>query len=300
MSTMLWGTRPDGSKVGFNLKVLTYNTHLLPRISEPFASRRGRGDYRARTIGARVAAFDLVGLCEVFDDRRRQALVEAAEATGGRYHVVWTKKPPLKGLTNSGLLLLSRFPVEAHHAITYDHASRFITHGFRADAFAAKGAIHARLRVRDAPPLGIDCFLTHLDSRSAAARAGQLRQLSGFIRTHAGGDRMVLLMGDLNVPADSSPFATDSSYTQLVASLAASGLDWVDAWATAGTGAGGTSDPLADDGGQRIDYIWLACGPSLDPNRVLQHIQVLRYLDGGVPEGSLSDHSGLACKLSDP
>jgi endonuclease/exonuclease/phosphatase family metal-dependent hydrolase len=300
MSAILTGTNQGRAKARFELRILTYNTHLLPRIAEPFASRRGRGDYRARTIGAQIAAFDLAGLCEVFDDGYRQTLIDAAEQAGGNFNVVWTKKPPYMGWATSGLMLLSRFPVEEQHSVTYEHASRFITHGFRADAFAAKGALHARLRVSDEPPLRLDCFLTHLDSRSAAARTGQLRQLAAFLRAHAGGGRAALLMGDFNVPDDSVSSATDSPYDRLVAELAATGLDWVDVWLTCGSRPGGTSDPLADEGGSRIDYIWLSPSPAGDSSPAPRKVEVLRYLDRQVPEGSLSDHAGVACSLSGP
>ncbi|HVX15753.1 MAG TPA: endonuclease/exonuclease/phosphatase family protein [Pirellulales bacterium] len=279
------------------VRVLTYNTHLLPRLAEAFASHRGRGDYRAETIGHRIAEHDLVGLCEVFDPTYRDSLIRSAQAaTDGKFHVFWTKKPRGIGFANSGLLLLSVFAIEASHSITYTSASGFATEGFRADGFAAKGAIHARLRVRENPPLELDCFLTHLESRSDTARAAQLWQLAEFMRMHVSARRPALLMGDLNVRADSASSGDQRSpYLQLVAALAGAGIEWIDVWSDAGRGADGTSDPLAEDGGHRIDYIWLSPPPTGRSSPLVRDIEVLRFLDTTVPGGSLSDHSGVAC-----
>lgn len=296
---LLAAVRGDRAPPPLKLKVLTYNTHLLPRVGEPFASRRGRGDYRATMIGRRAAMYDLVGLCEVFDPRYRQKLIDSIQAeVGGKYHVVWTKKPPGIAFANSGLLLLSRFAIEEHHAITYTEASRFSTHGFRADAFAAKGAIHARLRLRAKPALRLDCFLTHLESRAAPARAAQLRQLAEFIREHAGDGRPALLMGDLNVPARiGSSAVSDSPYSQLMDALALTGIKLRDAWVPDGRGAGGTSNPMSEDGGNRIDYLWVTCEPAGAEPPAVGDVEVMGFLDSEVPEGSLSDHSGVSCSL---
>ncbi|HVA45576.1 MAG TPA: endonuclease/exonuclease/phosphatase family protein [Pirellulales bacterium] len=291
-SAMLAGVTPDRETRPITLKLLTYNTHLLPRIGEAFASHRSRGDYRAETIGRRLAAYDLVGLCEVFDPRYREALIDAAQAGAeGKFHVLWTKKPRGVGLANSGLLLLSRFAIVEHHTITYTSASGFLRHGFRADGFAAKGALYARLRLREDSPLDIDCFLTHLESRSAAARTDQLRQLADFLRSHAAADRPTLLMGDLNMSAHGP------AYSQLAVALASSGIELLDAWTAAGHGPGGTSDPLAEDGGRRIDYVWVSRGSGTRSRAAIRTVEVLRFLDSAVPEGSLSDHSGVACSL---
>lgn len=210
--------------------------------------------------------------------------------------MLWTEKPRGIGFANSGLLLLSRFVVEEQHTITYQAASGFATHGFRADSFAAKGAMHARLRLRDDPPLLLDCFITHLESRSAAARAAQLAQLADFLREHSDRHRPALLMGDLNVPADTSlPHVAGSPYTELDAALARSGMKLEDVWLSAGQGPGGTSDPLSTNGGDRIDYIWLARGEA--SHALARAVELLRFLDSDVREGSLSDHSGVAAFL---
>jgi endonuclease/exonuclease/phosphatase family metal-dependent hydrolase len=200
----LMGVVPRGGDSGHTMRIATLNTHLLPRVGQAFASNRGQPEYRAGRIGRWAAEYDLVGLCEVFDDAYRQTLIdEAQRVSSAAFHVLWTPRPSGTSFANSGLMLLSRYPIVEQHAITYRHASRFLTHGFRADAFAAKGALHARLRVSQQPLVLVDCFLTHLESRSSAARAKQLDDLAKFVAEHGRPQRPAVLFGDLNVPADS-------------------------------------------------------------------------------------------------
>jgi endonuclease/exonuclease/phosphatase family metal-dependent hydrolase len=285
----------------FRLKIVAFNTHLLPRIALGIAGRRGQGPYRAQAIGHRLASYDVLGLCEVFDGERRSELIGSLQqASGKAFNAVWYGRPRGRAFTNSGLLFLSRYPVESHHLITYRHASRFLTHGFRADAFAAKGAIHARIKLSDSPRQPIDCFLTHLDSRSASARAGQIDDLVRFIALHASPQRPAILMGDFNIAADfplESPGATRGSlYQQLLAALTASGIDWIDVWPSLQSGPGGTSAATEEQGGRRIDYVFVSAGNAsaacaMRPTR----IAVERFYDPRVAEGSLSDHAAVEC-----
>lgn len=300
MAAVLAATH-DSPREAITFRGLAWNTHLLPRIGERFAGKRSRSDYRATGIGSAVAEYDLVGLCEVFDTAYRQSLIDAAQSQShDAFQVLWTPKPAGRGWTGSGLLLLSRFPIESHHALTYTHASQFAAHGFRADSFAAKGALHARLRLSERPVISIDCFLTHLESRSDAARSQQLEELAQFIGEHADQNRPALLLGDLNVPGDDQVDAKDTSspYGKLLSILSQTGTKWIDAWSVAGHGHGGTSEPLDEKGGRRIDYVFVSA--ARDQRIRVLDAEVLRFLDQEVPEGSLSDHSGVAFRMTIP
>ena len=293
---------PGAVRQPFALKVIAFNTHLLPQIALGLAGNRGQSAYRAQAIGERLAGYDLVGLSEVFDnDRRHELIGSLQQASGDAFHQVWYPRPRGGGFANSGLLLLSRFPIESQHLLTYRHASRFLTHGFRADSFASKGAIHARIRLGGEPAVLVDCFLTHLESRSAAARARQLDDLARFIAEHASSERPAMLMGDLNVAAD-FPIAAggdvDSPYEQMLATLCSSGVDWIDIWPALGHGPGGTSVPEKEHGGRRIDYVFVSA-----PSRAASHalrprrVAVERFIDPQVTAGTLSDHAAVECLL---
>ncbi len=186
--------------------------------------------------------------------------------------------------------------------MTYRDASRFISHGFRADGFAAKGVLHARIRLGDAPGESLDCFLTHLESRSAPARKSQLEELARFIAAHASTERPAVLLGDLNIAADYPPCpakgVSASPYQELLAALASSGLAWIDVWPSLDSGAGGTSEPLDERGGRRIDYVFISAAHDSARNSLRPtSANVERFLDDKVKEGSLSDHAAVVCEL---
>jgi endonuclease/exonuclease/phosphatase family metal-dependent hydrolase len=285
------------------LRVLFFNTHLLPAIAQGIAGHRGQDDYRTAAIAAQLHRYDLIGLCEVFESHRRREIVRiVGENSYQAFHAIEPPKVWGRHLIGSGLLLLSRYPVEGEpHFVTYHSASRIITSGVRADGLAAKGAIHARLRLGHEPGMLADCFLTHLESVSSKARAAQIEELAGFIAAHSSPERPLILMGDLNVEADFAfaPAPGETEYRYLTKTLRYGDSDLVDLWPAQQSGRGGTSDALAREDCRRIDYIFLS--PPHPRNRVGWQplaVRVEPFLDAKVKQGSLSDHAGVECRLA--
>ena len=285
------------------VRVLFFNTHLLPTMAQSIAGHRGQDDYRTAAIAAQLAQYDLVGLCEVFESRRRREIVRIVNKDAKQaFQAIEPPKVWGRHITGSGLLLLSRLPVEGEpHFLTYRSASRVITNGVRADGLAAKGAIHARLRVGDAEDMLADCFLTHLESVSAKARASQIKELADFVAAHSSFERPLILMGDLNVEADFAAAAPDdkTEYQFLTKSLHYADGNLVDLWPALQSGRGGTSDALAQENCRRIDYIFLS--PPHGQNRVgwqPSGMLVKPFLDAKVEQGSLSDHAAVECRLA--
>jgi endonuclease/exonuclease/phosphatase family metal-dependent hydrolase len=285
------------------LRVLFFNTHLLPAIAQGVAGHRGQDDYRTAAIAAQLHRYDLVGLCEVFESHRRREIVRiVGENSYQAFHAIAPPKVWGRHLLGSGLLLLSRYPLEGEpHFITYRSASRVLTNGVRADGLAAKGAIHARLRIGDQPAALADCFLTHLESVSSKARTAQIEELAGFIAAHSGPERPLILMGDLNVEADFAfaPAPGETEYRRLTQTLRYADGSLIDLWSALQSGRGGTSDALAHEDCRRIDYIFLS--PPHPQNRVGWHplaVRVQPFLDAKVKQGSLSDHAGVECRLA--
>lgn len=284
------------------LRVLIFNTHLLPAIAQTVAGHRGQDDYRTEAIAKRIVGHDLIGLCEVFEASRRREIVrvvqeEAARQSQGAYVAVESPRVWGRSLIGSGLLLLSRYPLEGQpHFVTYKNASRVITSGIKADGLAAKGAIHARLRVGAGPQGAVDCFLTHLESISATARAAQIAELAAFVAEHASAERPAIVMGDMNVTAD-YPLVIggeETEYGVLRRSLRVGDAPLADVWATLQPTRGGTSDPLAKEECRRIDYVFVSAGGALQPMAV----RVELFLDAAVTQGSLSDHAGVECRFA--
>jgi endonuclease/exonuclease/phosphatase family metal-dependent hydrolase len=285
-----------------SVRLLFFNTHLLPAIAQTVAGHRGQDDYRTAAIANQLDRYDLVGLCEVFESRRRQEIIRVVQQNSNNaFHAIEQPKPWGRHLIGSGLLLLSRYAIVGEpHFVTYKAASRVLTNGWKADGFAAKGVIHAQLRVSEQPPADVDCFLTHLESVSSSARAEQIKELAGFIAAHTSPDRPAILMGDLNVAADyplNAP-STATEYGQLTSVLLYGQQRFVDLWPAFYAERGGTSDALALEKARRIDYVFLSppltTGPLLEPTS----IRVEPFLDEKIRQGSLSDHAGVACTFA--
>lgn len=283
------------------IRVVAYNVHLLPDIASRIAGKRRDSAYRAKAIGKRLKEFDLVGISEAFDRSDASTLLKTLQ-TDGDAQFAMANGPARSGrhLIGSGLVLLSRWPIEQTHLLTYSHASRFLTSGFKADGFAAKGALHARLRLGDEGTMQVDCFLTHLESHSVEARAKQIKEFRTFVAKHSSIGVPALLMGDFNVTAD--PLTTtvsrtnDSPYQRLHSALSFEQRQLIDVAAGQVNGPFGTSDVLARDGDRRIDYIFVSNPASQAGIRLIpQQTFHLPMLDENVAEGSLSDHAAVAC-----
>jgi endonuclease/exonuclease/phosphatase family metal-dependent hydrolase len=284
------------------LDVLLLNTHLLPGIAQTIAGHRGQADYRVQAIASQLHGHDVVGLCEVFEARRRDEILNiVAQNSQAAFKSV--ASPPASGrhLIGGGLLLLTRLQLVGEpHFITYSKASRLLTRGFKADGFAAKGAIHARLRLRDDHGV-LDCFLTHLESVSQKARAAQIAELAAFIAEYSSTERPAILMGDMNVLADYPVHVSsgESEYRLLRDSLRYGNETFIDLWPQLRPDCGGTRDALAGGDCHRIDYIFASPRPAqcrivLEPTA----IALEPFLDQKIKEGSLSDHAGLQCTLA--
>jgi endonuclease/exonuclease/phosphatase family metal-dependent hydrolase len=263
------------------------NTHLLPRGIEKLAGNRSDGLNRAECIAKEFSGYDIIGLCEVFDPKCQKALVDSLrELSGNAYYIVSSPMPPRSYLLGGGCLLLSKYPIESMEAITFSDASTFWSHGVFADGFAAKGVILAKIRLPGPRESGnlLNCVVTHLEARSHDCRTKQIAELADFLRRHADG-HPTILMGDFNIRAQDV-----EDYTILRDSLTIDGARLNDAWKELKLAGGGTSDPLATDGGDRIDYFFYAPGSGECRIR-LSDVNVRQLRDHRV--GSLSDHAAV-------
>ncbi len=303
-ASRVWAQEPAGiATPSADLRMLFFNTHLLPGIAQTIAGRRGQDDYRTGAIAAQLLRYDTVGLCEVFEAGRREEIIRTVEeASGNAYSWVHSPAPSGRSLVCGGLLLLTRHAIEGKpHFITYAAASRIYNSGIRADGLSAKGAIHARLRTRTEPGFVFGCFLTHLESVSPKARALQVEELGKFIAEHSSPERPMILMGDLNVEADYPANAGpgDSEYRQLVGALRYGGQPLVDLWPAMHTERGGTSNALANGECRRIDYVFVS-PPQAQAQTMIEPraLRVAPFLDVNIDEGSLSDHAGLEFEMT--
>lgn len=283
------------------IKVLSYNVQFLPGIAASH-NKRPNPEYRARRIAEEVSKFDIVGLQETFEPSHRAAIIEGVKAAwNGTLHSVESPLPK-DFMANGGCLLMTKLPIVASDAIVYKHFSKPEEYGFRADGFAAKGAIWARIaRSQAAKDEYIDVFVTHLEARADDMRPFQYKEMAEFIKTKSDPKRPMLLLGDLNtrgmVEERNNP---ESQYSVMMKDFVGAREGGViDTWvALMGDKLGGTTDQESDEIGKRIDYILL--GNPLPPAISLTplKIQVNTYQDPQVT--ALSDHNAVAAEFEWP
>lgn len=163
------------------VSLLTWNVNQWPSL----LSGRSNGRRLAR-VRAALAGFDVVCLQECWSAMAREIRHAFPQhyVDGGRSAFGF----------GSGLVTLSRFPIEGGTFRSYESAAA-------PDAWAAKGVVVVRLEVPGFGPLHV--VNTHLQAwRGGGIRVQQIRELERFVRSHSAGVP-TLLAGDLNAPPGS-------------------------------------------------------------------------------------------------
>ena len=190
------------------IKCLTYNIFLRP----PGINNNGN-DWKNERLDDFISIFhnyDIICLQEIFGqfNNRKEYLMRTA-SKAGFFFFVDTSTPMFtsKYALDSGLLILSRFPIELHSFHEYFW-------GIEIDSVVRKGVLYAKIRVKDT---FIHLFCTHLQASyfnisqdlfvaCYESRLSQIYQINDFIvnileNTGYKSNHKVLLMGDLNVDA---------------------------------------------------------------------------------------------------
>ena len=307
------------------LQVASYNVQLampelplLGRLLREPPGHKPNVAVRAAAIGAALACFDVVALQETVNDRRRAEIEAALQRHGqhcgkpgrlgaGRTFVLLSGPPlpddaGLLPMFDDELALASRLPIVASHALSFTDAAR-------ADAFVAKGVLHARLRRAEGDEL--DVYASHLQAgqEHAAVRRSQIAELAAFIRDTAAVHGPVLVMGDLNLGGGAQDRADPGSeYNHLMATLdaAVAPRRFVDLWLATHPEdpetASGTKRRLLADGSlrpreRRIDFLLLAGAGQATPLAMRRDFLPSDLVVDGAPVGDLSDHAALMAKI---
>lgn len=191
-----------------SIRIVTYNIQQRPVFSEGLRHQMGAGhSARSRRSAVRMPAIlmtevspDVVVLQEAFTPSLRTVMRKQFAAFGLPYSTKVLNFDKARAWSG-GVLILSRFPIvdESHYMFKTSEEE---------DQYAAKGVLHAKLRV---PKLGklISIFGTHLNASYAGrhvendlgsiARAAQVGELAAFMkRENATVDVPVVLAGDMN------------------------------------------------------------------------------------------------------
>jgi endonuclease/exonuclease/phosphatase family metal-dependent hydrolase len=209
--------------VRFELSVMSFNINDLP------APLRSKSSSAMKIIGRDLArraadgtAPDVVLLQEAFTKRSKKLIREAGyphvvKGPGPRvideasrvieYDSPTDREPggPRRAynrLTNSGLYILSRFPIELLEKEVYGNDCS------GSDCLANKGIVYARIRI-PGHRVPVDIATTHMDSNSKdasrkarfSAHVQQTGTLLNFLDRMRGG-RTLILAGDLNIRDD--------------------------------------------------------------------------------------------------
>jgi endonuclease/exonuclease/phosphatase family metal-dependent hydrolase len=284
------------------LRVISYNVQFLP---DPVSWRNERPnpEYRAKRIADELRNFDLAGLQEVFHVSHRGQLIAHTRANwNGELHDLASPQP--EGFfTSGGCLLLSRRPLIASSTVVFKNFSKPADYGQRADGFAAKGVLHARIaRSAQEPKNFIDVFVTHLEARADDLRPLQYKELAEFIKKTSDENHPMLLLGDLNtygMPKQQND--PTSQYAALMRELNAARPNGgvIDLWPKLkGDALGGTTEQESAEIGKRIDYIMVGNPKSAKMRLTPKRIAVELFQDEQV--GALSDHNAVVADFDWP
>ncbi len=282
------------------MKLLTWNTGLLRirafgrTLMEPAPYVEERAAHLAGAL-RRVDA-DIVALQEIYKARHKRQLVESL---ADLYPHVWHRRTAGEIRLDSGLMILSRWPIAGGGAEAFrvnTPEERWFTH---------RGLLWAEVTTPDVGRLRVVTFHATAGGvtagpeapRTDRRRAAQIDQILDVARR--GGDGRVVLMGDLNAGPEASPAnyrrLLDGGYVDLAAAAGGPGLATWD-----------IDQPLNRGGArayrrpQRIDHLLLPRDLARR-FRVTAAEVVLREAVVPVPGGGrvpVSDHYGLACTLA--
>lgn len=256
------------------IRLLFWNTFLLhPRPVPGGPALPEFGEIAAPAVPERAAAiggvlagrFDVAALAEAFEPTDRQLLIDAwgtdglATAAGPPRSVV---RGPL-GFTSSGLFTIADGP-----RIVRQRTHQFVERGsyrYDADTLANKGVLLTEI-VLEGHEANLEVYSTHLcwgtgllggpvaedPVRRHRIRMTQLDELVGFVQqTHRPGN-VIMIVGDMNVPAIDLDFpdGPTAQYDDMNERLGVLRVD--DLWPALGTGAGDTcGDPTDEFADQR-------------------------------------------------
>jgi endonuclease/exonuclease/phosphatase family metal-dependent hydrolase len=316
-----WLPKPGGSQVRAavtSLKVLTYNIRQLLHFQDNSAAFK---------IGQHIAKsdFDVVCLCELFDETSRQIVSRELQASGKFYAAV-TRAGCEKGWglgEDSGLYLASRYRILSAEFEAYKDYTG-------SDALANKGVLLVTLEVPTGTGTGMTTMsvaLTHLQAfaAGAAVRLKQLGQAIDLCRRDAARtcDKTYVLCGDLNVTdvsgaeragftGDRNPFGSTKEFPPFAKMIKDNYPDAVDCYRSRHldmqADPGYTFDailnkmPLFDEKREkmikhetapeqeRLDYMWLLTPNSGNTTLTCTEAEIDQQND-------LSDHFGIAITI---
>jgi endonuclease/exonuclease/phosphatase family metal-dependent hydrolase len=185
--------------------ILEYNTHLfgdtIPSLKKNvFYEDQARAHYLAEKIlSIQPIQPDIVGLCEVWANDYKEKIADDLKSI---YPYWCYDNNNLKTEMGSGLMILSRYPMQKPHFIQFDEPSLDF---YNSDSLAQKGFLAVPIGIgTEAVGLSVLFILTHTQSGSyPEVRMSQLKQMLKWIDdNYPRGYIPAFIFGDLNVVAE--------------------------------------------------------------------------------------------------
>ena len=254
------------------IKILSYNVKGLPALINPDWDQNRFGDIGSILGAHRDAGLapDIVLLQEAFSNRTP----ELAQNSRYPFNVVG---PSSSKIINSGLSILSEFPIEFHQTLLYGDLDCGTW-----DCFASKGAEIVRLQLPGVPFL-LTIANTHVqsDRDQEAARGAQLHDFAVFLASLVNRDLGLLAGGDFNTTPSQKTYQDFVRATNM--------KDSGELCLTANSGCsllGTTTRKTAVD--RSLDHIFVANGHKV----TMKPISVERTFTKPYKGRMLSDHAG--------
>jgi endonuclease/exonuclease/phosphatase family metal-dependent hydrolase len=200
-NSRLLASPPNPLSEGITLKVVTFNIWDLWHEGSHHQERMA-------AIGQKLCALqpDVVGLQEAFVGAHRKTLLDTLADCGLNSAMYFPS-----GLAGSGLLVVSRYPIEEAFFLRYSQGGKAhkVNHG---DWWAGKGVCLARLELPDGTGY-LDFFNTHAHARYGSTeydsvRISQMKELAAFINTASLKTAPALSVGDYNIRPEEPHYQT--------------------------------------------------------------------------------------------
>lgn len=240
--------RHDGPDASAH-KLLVYNTWLMDGFG-PFGEAPMIAE-RVEEIGERIAqdGYDIVGLCEAFDDEEQDTITEKIKAE----HDSWQWRAGQDNdIKSDGLYTATMGP---GRRIVDTTREEFDEQGVFPDKHASKGILHTEIDLapRSGERMRIDFYVSHTQADyegeyNESYRSRQLDQLAEFVDRTRDSRNVAIVGGDLNVPYRTVEYADLLERFDRTGGDGDLGLE--DVWLTRGGVAGSTHD---------IDDYWVVC-----------------------------------------
>jgi endonuclease/exonuclease/phosphatase family metal-dependent hydrolase len=209
----------DKTDYNKNIKILSYNVFLRPPgIASNYWSEGDLKDERINGIANVIKDYDIVMFQELFNislfgidfiSNRLNLMIEIGKKMGFKYYVSPNEISYFNiSLVNSGLLILSKYPILESDCIKYQD-------GYGFDMMAEKGILYAKIAInlsnnlKDKTVL-INVFNTHVQSgdlyEETFVRWKQLKQLINYVHNKVSNKETILVGGDLNLDSINNVF----------------------------------------------------------------------------------------------